>query len=135
MVWQAVTGEVFVENLSKRIGKKGEEIASHMITKQCKMKIIERNYRTRMGEIDIIAVDQKTLVFIEVKSRATLNAGFPEESVTESKQNKIRNVALYYLITHGYNPHNVHYRFDVVSITFWNDDFSLQSIKYFKNAF
>jgi len=124
-----------VENTSKRIGQIGEEIASHVITRQGKMKIIERNYRSRLGEIDIIARDQNTLVFIEVKTRAVLNAGFPEESVTEYKQNKIRKVALYYLINHGYNPNNVNYRFDVVSITFIGEDGTRPNIKYFKNAF
>jgi len=124
-----------VENTSKRIVQIGEEIASHVITRQGKMKIIERNYRSRLGEIDIIARDQNTLVFIEVKTRAVLNAGFPEESVTEYKQNKIRKVALYYLINHGYNPNNVNYRFDVVSITFIGADGTRPNIKYFKDAF
>ena len=123
-----------VESFSKRVGRQGEDIASQVIQGRCKMKIVEKNFRARMGEIDIIARDHNTLVFIEVKSRVTLNAGFPEESVTENKQKKIRNVALYYLISHGYNPYDVNFRFDVISITFL-DGFSHPSIKYFKNAF
>lgn len=122
-------------NTSKRIGQIGEEIASRAITRQFKMKIIERNFRSRIGEIDIIALDKNTWVFIEVKTRAVLNAGFPEESVTEYKQDKIRKVALYYLMSHGYNPHHVNYRFDVMSITFTGDNYTHPSVKYFKNAF
>lgn len=122
-------------NTSKRIGQIGEEIASRVITRQFKMKIIERNFRSRIGEIDIIALDKNTWVFIEVKTRAVLNAGFPEESVTEYKQDKIRKVALYYLMSHGYNPHHVNYRFDVMSITFTGDNYTHPSVKYFKNAF
>ena len=124
-----------MEGSYKRVGQKGEEIASHIITHRFKMKIVERNYRTRIGEIDIIAREQNTLVFVEVKSRVSLTAGYPEESINEHKQSKIRKVALYYLISHGFNPHNLIYRFDVVSITFLGDDFSHPSIKYFKNAF
>ncbi len=122
-------------NTSKRIGQIGEEIASRAITRQFKMKIIERNFRSRIGEIDIIALDKNTWVFIEVKTRAVLNAGFPEESVTEYKQDKIRKVALYYLMSQGYNPHHVNYRFDVMSITFTGDNYTHPSVKYFKNAF
>ncbi|NLJ37619.1 MAG: YraN family protein [Candidatus Atribacteria bacterium] len=122
-------------NTSKRIGQIGEEIASRVITRQFKMKIIERNFRSRIGEIDIIALDKNTWVFIEVKTRAVLNAGFPEESVTEYKQDKIRKVALYYLMSQGYNPHHVNYRFDVMSITFTGDNYTHPSVKYFKNAF
>jgi putative endonuclease len=113
----------------------GEEIASRIVIRQGKMKIIERNFRSRIGEIDIIALDKNTLVFIEVKSRAVLNAGFPEESVTEYKQDKIRKVALYYLISQGYNPHHTNYRFDVISITFNGDDYAHPSVKYYINAF
>lgn len=122
-------------NTSKRIGQIGEEIASRAITRQFKMKIIERNFRSRIGEIDIIALDKNTWVFIEVKTRAVLNAGFPEELVTEYKQDKIRKVALYYLMSQGYNPHHVNYRFDVMSITFTGDNYTHPSVKYFKNAF
>lgn len=122
-------------NTSKRIGQIGEEIASRVITRQFKMKIIERNFRSRIGEIDIIALDKNTWVFIEVKTRAVLNAGFPEESVTEYKQDKIRKVALYYLMSQGYNPHHVNYRFDVMSITFTENNYTHPSVKYFKNAF
>ncbi len=122
-------------NTSKRIGQMGEEIASRIVIRQGKMKIIERNFRSRIGEIDIIALDKNTLVFIEVKSRAVLNAGFPEESVTEYKQDKIRKVALYYLISQGYNPNHTNYRFDVISITFNGDNYAHPSVKYYINAF
>jgi len=124
-----------VVNTSKRIGQMGEEIASRIVIRQGKMKIIERNFRSRIGEIDIIARDRNTLVFIEVKTRAVLNAGFPEDSVTQYKQEKIRKVALYYLMSHGYNPNYIVFRFDVVSITFTGNDFAHPSIKYYKNAF
>jgi len=135
MVSLNAIGEPSVENSYKKLGQQGEDIARRIIAHRLKMKILEQNYRTRMGEIDIIAQDKNSLVFVEVKSRVVLNAGLPEESVTPAKQEKIRRVALYYLICHGYNPHHVTFRFDVISITFPAGILSRPNIRYLKNAF
>ena len=77
-------------------------------------KIIEMNYRTRIGEIDIIARQGGELVFVEVKSRRSGNAGSPEEAVTDRKVDTISKVALTYLTEKGLN--DVPARFDVVAV-------------------
>ncbi len=77
-------------------GKIGEEEAVKFLKKN-KYKIIERNFRTKFGEIDIIAKKGNKVVFIEVKTRKTISFGYPEEAVDERKLNKIKKVALYYI--------------------------------------
>lgn len=77
-------------------GKIGEEEAVKFLKKN-KYKIVERNFRTKFGEIDIIAKKGKKVVFIEVKTRKTISFGYPEEAVDERKLNKIKKVALYYI--------------------------------------
>lgn len=80
--------------------------------------IVERNYRTRYGEIDLIALHDGYLVFAEVKYRAAVDCGFPEEAVTGAKQRTICKVAEYYLYTHRRvlmrAPRGI--RYDVVAI-------------------
>jgi len=77
-------------------GRIGEEEAVKFLKKN-KYRIIERNFRTKFGEIDIIAKKGKKVVFIEVKTRKTIIFGYPEEAVDERKLNKIKKVALYYI--------------------------------------
>lgn len=82
-------------------------------------RILERNYRTKIGEIDLIARDGAVLVFVEVKYRSGLNYGYPIEAVGPRKAATIRLVASQYLQTHGfYNQNKIMpiCRFDVVSI-------------------
>lgn len=76
--------------------------------------ILERNYRTAMGEIDIIARHENTLVFVEVKARRTRRFGGAKEAVTAQKQRKISMAALHYLKSVGKMEHKA--RFDVVAI-------------------
>lgn len=90
-------------------------------------EIIERNYRDRSGEIDIIARDESYLVFIEVKYRSDTKKGYPAESVGPGKQRHIRNTARYYLFSHHYGEGQP-CRFDVVSILG-------QEIELIRNAF
>ncbi len=93
-------------------GEKGEGIAEEFL-KEMGYKIIERNFRTLRGEIDIIADDGGTLVFIEVKSRESIAYGRPFEAVNYLKKRKIINAALLYLKKLKEIPPC---RFDVVSI-------------------
>jgi putative endonuclease len=79
------------------------------------MTILERNYRCRLGEIDIIARDEETLCFVEVKYRSGNRAGYPLEAVGPAKQRKIYQTASVYLKQHGLSM-NVSCRFDVVSV-------------------
>ena len=77
-------------------------------------KILETNFRSREGEIDIIAQDKEELVFVEVRTRASDEFGTPEESVTAAKKEKLISLALAYLQTHPHLPSL--WRIDVVAV-------------------
>jgi len=76
-------------------GKFGEDLACEFLKKQG-YKIIERNYRIRGGEIDIIALDEKTLVYVEVKTRTSHQFGLPEESITYYKMKFLQRAVKFY---------------------------------------
>ncbi|MBO8171046.1 MAG: YraN family protein [Bacillaceae bacterium] len=94
-------------------GRKGENLAVRFL-QQKGYQIIEQNYRTRFGEIDIVASLNATIVFVEVRTRTTKYGGTGAESVGFRKQNKIRQVARYYLYRKHLYQHPV--RFDVISV-------------------
>ena len=94
-------------------GKRSEIIAADYLKKKG-YKILETNYKNLIGEIDIIAKDGKTLVFIEVKTRLTRAFGDPLEAIDYKKQQKIRNVATLYLKER--KMLNALSRFDAISI-------------------
>ena len=95
------------------LGKKGEELAIGQL-KVLKYKILERNFKCSLGEIDIIARDKSTLVFVEVKTRATRDFGGPAAAVDWRKQRQLSKVALTYLNKKKLS--NVPARFDVVAV-------------------
>jgi putative endonuclease len=95
------------------IGKEGEEIARRYLEKRG-YRIVTANYRTRHGEIDLIARDGPTLVFIEVKTRTQQKFGSPFDALTARKCMSMAKVALHYLINHGGTEQPA--RFDVVSV-------------------
>lgn len=113
----------------KAKGVSGEDIAEEFL-RQKGYRIIERNFRVRQAEIDIIALDGEVLVFIEVKMRLTLVAGFGREAVTKAKQNNIRYAANYYIMKHRLE--NRFCRFDVVEIT---PDNGTVNVELIQNAF
>jgi len=76
-------------------GKYGEDLACHYLQKQG-YKILERNFRIRGGEIDIIALEDKTLVYVEVKTRTSHQFGYPEEAVTPFKLRFLKKAAKFY---------------------------------------
>ena len=76
--------------------------------------ILERNYRSRTGEIDIIAFDKNYLCFVEVKYRSSLVSGYPSEAVDHRKQMKIINTSKHYIVSHGMRDPLV--RYDIVEI-------------------
>lgn len=86
-------------NGKQNLGQFGEEVAVEYLIKNG-YKIIERNYRCKLGEIDIIAKKYDLLIFVEVKTRRNNNFGYPVESITKEKQRHIYNTVYYYLITH-----------------------------------
>ena len=113
-------------------GRAAEEIACNHLKKNG-LKLIDKNFYSRYGEVDLIMQDQETLVFIEVRYRKNLDYGGALESVTPSKQKKIQTTALFYMQKKG-GEHNT--RFDVVAIT--GTDINNQnklSIEWIQNAF
>ncbi|MBQ2862027.1 MAG: YraN family protein, partial [Oscillospiraceae bacterium] len=86
----------------RRRGDMGEDFAAEYLEKQG-YEIIERNFNTRLGEIDIVAKDGRYIVFVEVKSRADDCLYAPREAVTRSKQQKICKAAMLYRIKKGLN--------------------------------
>ncbi len=95
------------------LGKRGEDIAARFLLEKG-LALIARNFRDKFGEIDIIAKDRETLVFVEVKTRRSDHFGRPEEAVTPAKQQQIIRVASYYLVQHKLLDAPV--RFDVIAI-------------------
>ena len=113
-----------------KLGKLGEKIAQKYLQKE-KFRIVEKGYCLHRGEIDLIAYDGETLVFVEVKTRGSGALGLPEESVNKRKQGQIRKIAEGYLAMNSIDE--VECRFDVVSLLFdENGDYSLS---HFKDAF
>jgi len=97
----------------KELGKKGEELALRFLKKNG-YQIIERNYICKMGEMDIIAREKDTLVFIEVKTRTSTAFGLPQLAVNASKQRQMSKVALNFLKEKKLEEAKA--RFDVVAI-------------------
>jgi putative endonuclease len=116
---------------SKSLGQRGEDAAARYLKRQG-FRIVERGHDSRLGEIDIIAVDGRTVVFVEVKTRATTDAGHPADAVDNLKQRRMTQAALAYLKSKRLL--NSATRFDVVAITWPNAD-SQPHIEHYRNAF
>jgi len=114
---------------TKELGKQGEQIAIDYLRKSG-YKILEKNFRNRFGEIDIVAKEKGTFCFIEVKTRSNLNFGVPKESVTISKQRRLNKIALSYL--KKYNLLDTPARFDLVSVLISQQQIKVELLK---NAF
>jgi putative endonuclease len=100
-------------NTNQRVGKFGEGLAAeHLVDSG--MRLVERNWRCPLGEIDIIARDGETIVFCEVKTRRGARYGTPAAAVGRVKQHRLRRLAAEWLRTTGI--HAPHVRFDVVSV-------------------
>lgn len=117
--------------LHKLLGDRGERAAVRFLKKE-HFRIIARQYRNQFGEIDIIAMDGPQIVFVEVKTRQSTNAGQPHEAVDRRKQQKLTKIALAWLRKH--KPLEQSARFDVISIV-WPDDAAGPTIEHFKHAF
>ena len=117
---------------TKQDGDWGEALAAEYLeARGC--RIVEREWRCRFGEIDLIAEQEGTLLFVEVKLRTNLRYGMPRESVTAKKQEKLRSAALLYLSMHGLDAPA---RFDVAEV-YTDAHHSARStrIEYIENAF
>lgn len=116
--------------LGRRLGDQGERAAARFLREQRGMRIITRGYRTPHGEIDLIARDGDTLVFVEVKAR---RKGEPAEAVTPEKQRRLTLAALRFSKRFGLLE-GVRGRFDIVAVL-WPDDRGQPTIEHIPNAF
>ncbi len=110
-------------------GAAGESFIADVLKKKG-YKLLDRNYKTRFGEIDIIVSDKKYIVFVEVKTRAKGGLTSPFESVTPSKQKKIILAAQSYLLR---NKVNLQPRFDVAAV--YTEDKKIVAYDYLTDAF
>ena len=111
----------------QEIGKIGEDIACRYLEKN-NYKIICKNYRTKIGEIDIIAQDiTKEIVFIEVKTRQNLNYGYPIEAINKQKLMHIYRTATLYILLNNLEKNNI--RFDAVEVYIANKKAKVRHVK------
>ena len=117
---------------NRSTGNLGEEIATNFLIARG-YRILERNFRSKGGEVDIIARDpgDKSLVFIEVKARRGLTYGVPQLAVTPFKQRQISKATLTWLSKN--RLHDTNARFDVIAILLHTD--AAHNIEHIKNAF
>lgn len=116
-------------NGKSKVGFKGEELASrYLISKG--YKILQRNFSKRYGEIDIVAIDNNTLVFIEVKTRTSDDFGNPLEAITPWKLQSLIKTAQYYKLTHRNLPDPL--RIDAIGIKLTSDG-EVEKIELIKN--
>ena len=113
------------------LGEKGEELTVSFLQERG-YRIVANNFRSPLGEVDLVAQEGDTTVFVEVKTRRSLAYGVPQESVTSMKQAQILKTALIYLKKN--NLGNGNYRFDVVSVVIGPDG-EVKSIELIKDAF
>ncbi len=112
---------------NKAKGNFGENLASKYLIKNNYL-IIERNFRNKIGEVDIIANKEDTIVFIEVKARSSLRYGYPYEAVNKRKQQKLKMLAVSYVKMRNLEEKQI--RFDIIEVYLRNS-----SINHIQNAF
>ena len=117
-----------MKSFNKDIGALGEDISENHL-KNVGYKILDRNFRCKCGEIDLITIHKGYVVFIEVKTRYGINFGIPAESVTISKQRKIYKTAQVYILKRIII--DTDFRFDVIEVLLnsSNNDFLVNHIE------
>jgi len=113
------------------LGERGERAAARYLRRRG-YKIVGSRERDRLGEIDLVAVDGRTIVFVEVKTRRSTDAGEPVEAITPDKQARLSRLALAYLKRHGLLEYRA--RIDVISVL-WPADQKRPTIEHYQNAF
>ena len=113
--------------INQELGQLGEKLAKKFLEER-EYKIICQNFKSRQGEIDIIAKDKdKTIVFVEVKTRTSLEFGNPAEAVNETKMEHILKVAKYFLYSNKISNNNI--RFDVIEVFVCKGRYRVNHIK------
>jgi len=115
----------------RSLGQRGELLAARYLRRKGYI-IIAHSHRDYFGEVDLIAADGRTVVFVEVKTRTTQDAGHPADAVDLDKQRRLTRAAKAYRKQH--DLHEVSMRFDVIAIT-WPADGRQPVIEHFLNAF
>lgn len=114
----------------KRLGERGEDAAAAFLDR-AGMTVVERNWRCPAGEVDIVALEDQTIVLVEVKTRRTVGKGTPEEAVTPAKRRRYAKLAAAYLQSAGVT--NVSVRFDVIALLVVAENRAL--LRHHRNAF
>lgn len=115
----------------RSLGERGEDAAARFL-RRLGYKIVARQARDTLGEIDIIAVDGRTIVFVEVRTRADSEHGTPLDTVDRDKQRRLTRLAVAYLKRHRLLGHSA--RFDVIGII-WPAGAQQPQIEHIQNAF
>ena len=118
-----------LNNTKQVLGKEGERIAEAYLRRKG-YKIVERNFRCALGELDLIVLDRRVLVFVEVKTRTGDGFGTPFEAVEFRKQQKMIHAAQYFIAQKGLQQRDS--RFDVVGISWLRRE---PMVEHIKNAF
>ena len=112
------------------VGKTGEKLAAKYLEEN-NYKIIKQNFRCKQGEIDIIAIDNKgveqEMIFVEVKTRTSLEFGTPAEAVDRTKRQHILKTAKYFLYSNNIKNKNI--RFDTIEVFLYKDKYKINHIK------
>lgn len=109
-----------------KIGKDGEKFVEDYLIKN-EYKILEKNFACAQGEIDIIALENETIVIIEIKTRTNKNYGLPSEAVTATKIRHMYQTAKYYLYMRNLLDENI--RIDVIEVYITGDEFKINHLK------
>lgn len=115
----------------KSVGKQGEDIATVYLQKKG-WKILHRNFKARYGEIDIVALDENVLVFVEVKTRINQTYGTPAEAVNSRKLREVVQTAQYYKLLHPKLPEAL--RIDVMAILLDINTMSPKHVEHITNV-
>ena len=118
-----------VNNAKQVLGREGERVAEQFLKKKG-FKLVERNYRCAAGELDLIVLDKRVVVFVEVKTRTGHGFGSPLEAVAYHKQQKMIQAAQYFLSEKGLHQRDA--RFDVVGVS-WPG--RVPVVEHIENAF
>ena len=116
---------------SLSLGERGERAAARFL-RRAGYKIVARHYRSRVGELDLIATDGRMLIFVEVKTRRSAEYDHPAEAVDRRKQRRMTRTAEVYVKRHRLS--GIAARFDIVAVT-WPDSARRPTIEHFPGAF
>ncbi len=122
------------DDLRPAVGRLGEQLAAEHL-ERLGFRIIERNFRNRWGELDIVAFDGRVLAFVEVKARRLNGTDVrPFDAVHTGKRSRVRRMAGHWLVTRADRPYAEELRFDAIGITFDRSG-RLVSLEHLEGAF